>query len=279
MSEQPPGRELGMATLQFLTRSRNRFRVLCRLSEEPSSAGDLQRDLGVARTTLRRLLNELDDRGWIFRVGTDYHAALPAHLTVASVQQTVDELGAASRLTEFFETIPAKSRRRDFADFPVEEVLERVEEVSVVVPTTAEPYRPQSEVESLLSSAGSVRGFLPSASPVFEAAFQIEGSEIIIPSKASGSLPAELRQAGIDQDEEHGPIRVLVTETDVTYGLLLLDETVVLIGFDEYGRPQSVVVFPEGTESVVGWGEVVYDRVREHAVPLEGDGDADSPED
>lgn len=268
MSGDPSPRDLGMATLQFLTRSRNRLRVLCRLCDEPATPATLRAELDVARTTLRRLLGELEERDLIFSIDSTYHPMVPARLVVALLETTADDLDTATRLAEFFGTIPSEVVKSTFEDFPVDEVLAHLDGIDVTLPTQADPFAPQARVEDLLADTESVSGFGPTSNPLLGPPLVDlvrEGGpcELILSPEAAQTV-AEYVDS-LDDEDEADEFQLLVTDDVPTFGLLLLDDVVTLVGFDEYYRTQAVVTVPETCESVVGWAEVTYDLVRDSA--------------
>lgn len=278
MSTDTTEHELGMATLQFLTRSRNRLRVLRRLCAEPATPATLRAELDLARTTLRRLLGELEERDLLYRLDATYHPMVPAGVVVSLLETTTAELDTARRLATFFGTIPPEVIQSTFDDFPVDKLLGYLDGIDVALPTQADPFAPQARVEDLLTDTESACGFGPTSNPLVGPALddlvRRGGScELILSPEAEQTVRE--RVGRLDVEEEADGFRLLLTEEVPKFGLLLVDDAVALVGFDEYYRTQAVVTIPAACKSVVGWAEVTYDRVRDSAVePGEIDGQA-----
>lgn len=264
--------EPGMATLQFILRSRNRIRVLCRLSESPATKTELHQDLSVARSTVRRLVSELEERGWVYSVGSTCHAVYPAHLVIGTLRKVIDDVDKATRLIGFFETVPIEERDA-FSAFPVEAVLENLESIRVTLPTKTSPYGPRTELQALVTEAHSLRGFLPTLEPLHEPCgemIEVDGgrAELIVPADTlhlTSEQPEEWA-SNLDPDLSQ---RILVGDDVPRFALVLLETGLALVGFDEYHRCQAIVVFSEPGEPVTGWARSQIERVSATAVPLE----------
>lgn len=91
-----------LGEIAYLTRSPNRVRILARLAEAPGTRREVKDATGAARTTVDRIVNELEERGWAERRADGAYAATPvgSHLVeeltplVRAVEAT-RELGSA----------------------------------------------------------------------------------------------------------------------------------------------------------------------------------------
>ena len=85
--------------VEYLSRSPNRVMLLDTLTEAPYSRRDLAEVTGVSRTTLDRIVNELEARGWVRRTtdGTYVGTPVGVHL-MAQVRPFIDSVEAIRRL-------------------------------------------------------------------------------------------------------------------------------------------------------------------------------------
>lgn len=119
----------------YLSRSANRIVILDALSDEPATRRELTERTGSSRTTLDRIVNELEDRGWAERTTDGEYVATAAgtHLMaqfrpfMRSVEALRQLGGAVSwlptdELTIGLEAFADASVRRPERDDPVETV-------------------------------------------------------------------------------------------------------------------------------------------------------------
>lgn len=87
----------------YLSRSENRVRVLEALAAEPHTRRELQERTEASRTTLGRILTELDERGWAERTADGDYAVTPRGAHV--VREFGPFLAAMEVICEFGETV------------------------------------------------------------------------------------------------------------------------------------------------------------------------------
>jgi predicted transcriptional regulator len=73
-----------VADVDFLSGSANRVRVLELLSEAVYTRRELQETIGVSRSTVNRILDDFEARGWVEFDGRRYHASPPGALLSAA---------------------------------------------------------------------------------------------------------------------------------------------------------------------------------------------------
>jgi predicted transcriptional regulator len=95
--------EPALEDVAYLSRSANRVRLLGALAAGPTTRRALVEETGVSRTTLGRILNELEERGWAERRPDGQYAAtrtgehvLRAFLPVVEALEAVRSLGEAA---------------------------------------------------------------------------------------------------------------------------------------------------------------------------------------
>lgn len=97
MEESSADREAALEEIAYLARSANRVRILEALAEEPHPRRALEEATGTSRTTLGRILNELEERGWAHRAADGDYVATPAGRHVANEFGPLVEAMAAIR--------------------------------------------------------------------------------------------------------------------------------------------------------------------------------------
>lgn len=104
--------------LAYLVRSTNRVRILDALAEEPTTRRALAEATGSSRTTLDRIVNEFEDRGWAERLADGRYAATPTGRALSeTVGSTVDAVVAVRRLDDAVDWLPRDELDVDLAHF------------------------------------------------------------------------------------------------------------------------------------------------------------------
>lgn len=92
----------------YLSRSANRVAILDALARGPATRREVAEETGVSRTTLDRIVNELEDRGWAVRTTDGDYVTTPSgeHL-MAQVRPFLDSVEAIRRLGEAVTWLPS----------------------------------------------------------------------------------------------------------------------------------------------------------------------------
>lgn len=91
----------------YLSRSTNRIRILDELAKEPKTRRELAEQTGTSRTTLDRIVNELEDRAWVKRTADgDYVATSTGDRLMAQVRPFLDSVRAVRRLEDAVAWLP-----------------------------------------------------------------------------------------------------------------------------------------------------------------------------
>lgn len=93
--------------VEYLSRSANRVVILDALTRGPSARRELAEVTGVSRTTLDRIVNELESRGWAERTPEGTYTATPAgsHL-MQQFRPFLDAVEALRQLDEAVAWLP-----------------------------------------------------------------------------------------------------------------------------------------------------------------------------
>ena len=98
-----------LADVAYLSRSANRVEILQTLTRGSHTRRDLTKLTGASRTTLDRIVNELEERGWARRTDDGDYTATPAgdHL-MAQLLPFVESVEAIRRLDETVAWLPSE---------------------------------------------------------------------------------------------------------------------------------------------------------------------------
>lgn len=93
--------------IAYLGRSDNRLEILTLLSSTQATRSELEEQTGVASTTIGRILNELQNRGWVERTIEGTYTASPSGQVVfREFEPIVEAVGAIRSLGESVAWIP-----------------------------------------------------------------------------------------------------------------------------------------------------------------------------
>ena len=93
--------------LGYLGRSSNRLELLSHLSSEQATRSALEEQTGIAGTTIGRILNELQDRGWVERtVEGTYIASACGQVVLREVEPVIDAMAAVRSLGDAVGWLP-----------------------------------------------------------------------------------------------------------------------------------------------------------------------------
>lgn len=260
-SRSPIDRQSIITTVGWVSRSETRVQILVLLTEGARDLMDLENALTVHRTTLRRNLQKLVERDLIRECAATktYRLTQIGEVFIDAIKELVDTVerkyGLAAYIDKFPQSLPVDSQCSSTCQ--------------VTVPETGQPYAPMFRLNSLLSTATTVSMYIP----VFDLttarmiATQMEETteiKIIVDEKAVDDLQYDQRSILNSIDTHESGSLHLVTEGP-QYGILLLENSVVLATYDENNRVLSLL---ESSDTELSdWVEARYQEQETHSNP------------
>ncbi len=101
--------------IEFLARSPHRVEVLESLAEAPRTRHELKERADVSRITIRRLLDDLEDRGWIDHDDGQYESTAKGRIVAREFARLQSNLSVADDLTEALPWLPTREFDFDLA--------------------------------------------------------------------------------------------------------------------------------------------------------------------
>lgn len=149
--------DAALKDVAYLSRSANRIEILESLRERPGSRRDLAERTDTSRTTLDRIVNELEERGWAERTtdGAYVATAAGAHL-MAQFTPFIEAVAAVRRLGEAVAWLPTD-------DLSIG--LEHFSDASVLRPEHDDPVETVDYMLDLFQETTSFRGLTHFAPP------------------------------------------------------------------------------------------------------------------
>ena len=170
------GAESSIGDIAYLARSEHRVPTLVALTERPRSRSELSELTGVSSSTIRRTLDEFEDRIWIRKEGYQYRATRLGEVMASGIEDLIEQVETERKLRDIWHWLPEEVN---------EFRIETWEAMTITVAEPDSPYRPIDRFESLLKETNDLRLIRPEIAlmePCFEVLVQLidEGVDIIL---------------------------------------------------------------------------------------------------
>lgn len=259
--DDPPATAL--ERVEFLAASPARIRLLDAVAEGPAVPDALSERTGIPRSTLRRNLTALVDRGYLSHSATsgEYTLTVAGDVVRKALHEAVGCVDRADSLVPFLAHFPE--------DIPVEPSA--LADCEVVGSDSSDPFKPVSRIRARFGDSTTARGFLPAINPLYLQGLRTYADtdrtvELIAPRAAYDSRAADSPE-GFRAVASAENIDLLVSEDVPDYAVGFLDGEVVLGAFDDHLRTHSVLCSEPGS-AVADWAETRYEAVRGTAEEL-----------
>ncbi|MFC3956842.1 helix-turn-helix transcriptional regulator [Halovivax cerinus] len=234
--------------------------ALAVLADGAVTRSELMDALGVSRTTVHRLVRDLEASEFVVDDGGTY-VLTGLGRTVQQATATYRETVAASRHLEPLLTA--------LEDCDVDLDVTAFADARVTVPHSRDPYAPVHRFSELLGDTDSLRGFdTTSIAPTYADALRDQlddglSIELIYEPVVLELLVdqyADLAAVAFDQES----IAVHVHEA-IPFGLALFDDHVGVGAYDE--ETGQLLVFVDSDDpDAIAWGETLFEQFRDEAI-------------
>jgi predicted transcriptional regulator len=250
--------------IAYLARSQNRFRILDALASESYTPRELTEKSDIARTTVGRIVNEFEKRGWVERaIEGEYTATPTGEQVVVEFTPLVDSMVAIRNLGETVAWLQAIEPTVD---------LHQLRDATVWKPESGDLMAPTMIYLNDLREATEFYCSVGIAPPVpFEKAMrdgvverQMRVDHVISESEYSylRGYPERMERW---REYINGGANVYRYDGDVQCNLFILDETLYIANSQsEYGEPYTVI--QTDNEQVRSWA---HEIIRTHKTSAE----------
>lgn len=252
--------------IAYLARSEHRVPTLVALTECPRSRSELCELAGVSSSTMRRTLDEFDDRLWIRKDGYQYVATRLGEAIASGMEDLIDRVETERKLRSVWHWLPDA-----ISEFP----FETWSDLTITIAEPDAPYRPVGRFRSLLQETTDVRFLHPEVGLMdlcFDLVYQLvgEGADITLIDRPEchayflSTYPKRSSEL-VQQDN----FTILEHDDLPPYGVGLLDGCVTISCYEADSGTVHAVIDTEAP-AVREWANAVYETHRSsshHAEP------------
>ena len=261
--------ESPIGDIAYLTRSEHRVPTLVALTKRPRSRSELCELAGVSSSTIRRTLDEFEDRIWIRKDGYQYTATRLGEVIAIAMQDLIEQVETERKLRDIWHWLPD-----EISQF----TTETWDAMSVTVAEPDAPYRPVDRFESLLQETHELRLIRPEIAlmePCFEVLVQLidKGVDVVLVARPEShtyflSTYPDRSVRLMQQDN----FTVLEHDDLPPCGTALLDERVVISCYEPDSGTVQVLIDTDAA-AVREWGRSVSETYASEAQPVEPPGE------
>lgn len=264
-------RELSEDALQdvsYLTRSRNRVKILRAVASESIPPRELVEMLGISRSTLQRILSELEDRKWAKRTPEGHYVATPTGTHVVNeLVPFVESMEIIRELGGAVATLPTDSLSLGIKHF---------RDATVIRPAPNDPNAPGSYFATAIRDTAELRCAVDLAAPLsLEEAMRervddgVLQSEHVLTDRLFRYNCQHPERAQTWQDLAQSGADVYRYDGAIACNVFVLDETVLLGETPPDG--EGCTLIETDSERVVEWAHWFIEEYRTKADPLTGE--------
>ncbi|MDS0475396.1 MarR family transcriptional regulator [Natrinema sp. 1APR25-10V2] len=254
-----------VADIAYLARSEHRIPTLVALTERPRSRSELCESTGVSSSTMRRTLDEFDDRHWIRKDGYRYMATRLGEAIASGMEDLIERVETERKLRHVWHWLPDA-----IGEFP----FETWSELTVTVAEPDAPYRPVGRFESLLRETTTLRFLRPEVAlmdPCFDALHQLIDAGVdmtLIDRRECHTYFLSTYPERSSEMMQRDNFTVLEHDDLLPYGLGLLDECVTISCYEQDSGTVHALIDTDAP-AVREWAESVYETYRSGARRVE----------
>ena len=264
MSEQSSFPDEALEEIAYLSRSNNRAEVLAMLATESYTRRELANATDIARTTLDRIINELEERHWVARTTDGEYTTTPTGERIASVSSRfVGAVEAVRSLGEAVAWLPNDELRIGLHNFK-NATVRRPEPNAMNAPSKAatELMREATEFACLVNTPPSLAFEEAMMNAVLDG--RLATNHVITDSERA-VLQQDVDRASRWQQYVEAGANLYCYEGQIPCNLLVIDDTVLIL--DE--QPEAAEGIESTNPEVRAWALDLINEYREDAERLD----------
>ncbi|MFC7131777.1 MULTISPECIES: helix-turn-helix transcriptional regulator [Salinibaculum] len=253
-----------LEAIQFFANSANSVRVFEALANGVTTSSTLAERTGASRSTVARILDEGESRGWVESEGRRYELTYMGEVMIEEFQTHLETVEGAQQLRDVINQLPEPARELD---------IRHLRDAEITTPSEEWPQAHFKRALELYRTGETYRGLTQIA------------PEIIVRTLADGVERGQLELEGVieaafieellDSPERAAPWhtfadQVWVYDGQIPVNMHLIDGRVVL-WFDRSGgnRVRGEGLLESEHPAVVSWAESLYEKYKSEAEPFD----------
>lgn len=252
--------------VKFLLRSSNRVEILEAVTESPRTPHGLREVTGASRMTINRILDDLEDRGWISHENGQWESTYQGRIIRNEFTRLLSNLAVAGNLDDALTWLPTEAFDFDLAHLQDATVLHTsswedhtgvVEHVADMVSNATRIWGTATGISHAVAEA--IRETTVEGDARFDVVMNRSGFDMI---HSDAALTDQFRDV-IESDNA----TVRRYDGDAPLHLVMgFDETVAMCGHDSEGPPPGILETTD--ETVRTWARSYYVSARDDATPI-----------
>lgn len=252
--------------VEFLSRSSSRIEVLDALGESPRTPHELREVTGASRMTVHRILDDLEDRGWIIRENGQCESTHQGAVIADEFTQLLSNLAVAEDLGDALSWLPTEA-----FDFD----LVHLQDATVLRTSSWEKHTGAiRHVADLVSDATTIWGTATGVSHAVADSIReatVEGDarfDVVINETGIDMIRSDEELTDRFRDViESDTATVRRYDEDTPLNLVMgFDEAVAMCGHVDGGPPPGTLETTD--ERVRTWARSYYESARDDATPI-----------
>jgi len=256
--------EPALEAIQFFANSANSVLVFGALTDGVTTSSTLADRTGASRSTIARILDEGESRGWVESEGSRYELTYMGELMIEEFRTHLETIEGAQQLGSVINDLPEPARELD---------IRPLRDAKITTPSSEWPGAHYNRALELYRTGDTYRGLTQVAPEMIvqTLAEQVEQGEL----ELEGVIGAAFTEELVDDPERAAPWhafadRVWVYDGNIPVNMHLIDERVVL-WLDRAGgdRACGQGLLESEHPAVVSWAESLYGEYKSEAEPLD----------
>lgn len=254
-----------LVDIAYLARSEHRIPTLVALTERSRSRSELCELTEVSSSTMRRTLDEFDDRLWIHKDGYQYVSTRLGEAIASGMEALIERVRTERKLRSVWQWLPDAIGEFPFETWP---------ELTVSVAEPDAPYRPVGRFESLLRETTAVRFLRPEVAlmdPCFDLLHRLIGEGVDMTLIDRPECHSYFLSRYPDRSSEmiqRDNFTVLAHDNLRPYGIGLLDDCVAISCYERDSGTVHALIDTDAP-AVREWATSVYETHRSGARHVE----------